>query len=391
MFKTPFRSFKLERIPKTNKGDLRAWDAADELLLQAIFDQFTSDQNSVPAKQPKHLLIINDAFGALALALNDFKPHCWSDSYLSHLATEDNLQLNHLHSSPKSNDSNDKYIPSSTDLLETYDYVLIKIPKTLSLLEDQLCRLKPHIKKDTIVIAASMTKHIHTSTINLFEKIIGSTTTSRAVKKARLIFSQNDKNGNTHSPYPKIIHDESLEFDLSNHANVFSQDHLDIGTRFFLEHLKQCPNAQHIIDLGCGNGVLGGVIQKNQPQAHIHFVDESYMAIVSARVNYQKINSNKEASFYTSNCLAQYTGEEPDLILCNPPFHQAHSVGDEIAWQMFKQSHDKLKSGGELWIVGNRHLAYHTKLKRLFGNCKSIAANKKFVVLSARKPIRKHS
>ena len=42
-----------------------------------------------------------------------------------------------------------------------------------------------------------------------------------------------------------------------------------------------------------------------------------------------------------------------------------------------------LQYGGELRIVGNRHLDYHHKLKKLFGNCTLIASNQKFVVLRA--------
>ncbi|MDX2503013.1 MAG: methyltransferase, partial [Gammaproteobacteria bacterium] len=32
---------------------------------------------------------------------------------------------------------------------------------------------------------------------------------------------------------------------------------------------------------------------------------------------------------------------------------------------------------------GNRHLGYHLKLKKIFGNQKLIAANNKFVILKA--------
>jgi len=35
--------------------------------------------------------------------------------------------------------------------------------------------------------------------------------------------------------------------------------------------------------------------------------------------------------------------------------------------------------------VGNRHLNYHVKMKRVFGNAELVASNKKFVVLRSRK------
>lgn len=385
-FVTPSGSYKLERIPQTQKGDLRAWDAADELLLHTFLE--SHDDKNTAHSNSKPILIINDSFGALSLALHKNEIYNWSDSYLSHLAVNHNKKLNGLSSSIHC-------IASNEELEGNYQYVLIKIPKTLALLEDQLYRLKQHIKKDTVLIAAAMSKHIHTSTLKLFEKIIGTTTTSRAVKKARLIFASNDHIQKQQSPYPKIIKEPSLNLHLSNHANVFAKDHLDIGTRFFIQQLKRCPSSENIIDLGCGNGALGIIMQRYQPQAQLHFIDESYMAIASAKENYLRENpdslknnskngSKNNATFTLSNCLSQFSNTNTiDLILCNPPFHQSHSIGDQIAWQMFKQSHQRLQKNGELWIVGNRHLNYHAKLKRLFGNCKTIASNKKFVVLAA--------
>ena len=371
LFRAPSGSYKLERIPKTTKGGLRAWDAADELLLNAFFEKYPdkSDKDS-------RLLLVNDSFGALSLALNAYSIDNCSDSFLSHLATRQNIKNNQL-------EIDIRYIPSTEKLAQTYHYVLIKIPKTLALLEDQLYRLKANITTETTIIAAAMSKHIHTSTLKIFEQIIGTTTTSRATKKARLIYSQNDKVTKNQSPYPITITDKALKLQLSHHANVFAKNHLDIGTRFFIEQLDQCPQAGQIIDLGCGNGALGIMIQRIQKQAHLVFIDESYMAIASAKYNYQQENKSTKASFLLSNCLDQYSGAKVDLVLCNPPFHQAHSIGDQTAWQMFTQSRDKLIKGGELWVVGNRHLAYHAKLKRLFGNCRTIAANKKFVVLAA--------
>nr|MEE4267204.1 methyltransferase [Candidatus Krumholzibacteria bacterium] len=73
------------------------------------------------------------------------------------------------------------------------------------------------------------------------------------------------------------------------------------------------------------------------------------------------------------------------LVLCNPPFHQDHTVGDATARALFAQAHGVLKSGGELRIVANRHLGYHARLTELFGGCALVAENDKFVILSARR------
>jgi len=377
-------TFTVDRLPKTAKGDLRPWDAADELLLNHLFENQLINEDS-------STLIINDSFGALATALHQYPRHSWNDSYLAHLATLGNLKLNNL------DDSNYQAIPSSDNLNHSYDLVIIKIPKTLGLLEDQLCRLKPHINADTTIIASAMSKHIHTSTLKTFERFIGTTTTSRATKKARLIFANNDNEEVYKSPYPKTITDDVLNLTLINHANVFAKDKLDIGSRFLIEQLKDCPASKHIVDLGCGNGALGIMASRLQPQAHISFIDESYAAVKSAQESYALENKNKEeievnASFHISNCFNQFddtvsnkSESKIDLVLCNPPFHQNHSISDHIAWEMFKQSHEQLENEGEIWVIGNRHLGYHVKLKALFGNCETIASNKRFVVLTAKK------
>ena len=74
-----------------------------------------------------------------------------------------------------------------------------------------------------------------------------------------------------------------------------------------------------------------------------------------------------------------------DIPLCNPPFHQQNVITDHIAWQMFIDSRDLLVRGGHLVVVGNRHLGYHIKLKKLFGGVDILASDKKFVIFSTAK------
>jgi len=117
------------------------------------------------------------------------------------------------------------------------------------------------------------------------------------------------------------------------------------------------------------------------PEATIHFVDESYMAVASAESNFNRAFPERSALFKVTDCLNGITLDSCDLILNNPPFHQQNTIGDFIAWQMFTESKAVLKQGGELWVIGNRHLNYHAKLKRLLGNCSTVASNNKFVIL----------
>ena len=108
------------------------------------------------------------------------------------------------------------------------------------------------------------------------------------------------------------------------------------------------------------------------------------MAVASAKLNVQLNFPDRESDckFIVTNCLDSFD-QKVDIILCNPPFHQQHGVTDHIAAQMFKDSKRVLKDGGELRVIGNRHLDYPLKLKKLFAGIKVIASNQKFSVLSA--------
>jgi 16S rRNA (guanine1207-N2)-methyltransferase len=257
------------------------------------------------------------------------------------------------------------------------------------MLEDQLYRVRSAVNVSTKIIAAGMTKKIHTSTMSLFEKIIGPTKSSLARKKSRLIFSEFDEGLDVdENPYPdayKIGYQlDDVELEVINHAGVFSRDRLDIGARLFLEHMPVDKRYETIVDLGCGNGVLGLMAAIKNPSAKLIFTDESYMAVESSISNFvNTFGESREAEFLQTDCLYGVAENSVSLVLCNPPFHQDNAINDDVAWQMFTESKAVLEAKGELWVIGNRHLAYHAKLKHLFGDCEVIASNKKFTLLKA--------
>lgn len=377
---TSFGSFELHRFPVRKKETFRAWDAADEYVLQYL------EENEL-LHEGMSLLIVNDSFGALSVPLSHFTPVVMTDSYLSMQAISSNLKSNDL-----DYDSvtiiNSLHAPDSV-LQKTADVVLIKIPKSLAMLEDQLHRIRSAVDGSTKIIAAGMTRKIHMSTLSLFEKIIGPTKTSLAHKKSRLILSEfNAGLAVAENPYPdkfKIGYQlDDVELEINNHAGVFSRDRLDIGARLFIENLPVDERYETIVDLGCGNGVLGLMAAIKNPSAKMIFVDESYMAIESSISNFVNIfGETREAEFLQTDCLHGVAENSASLILCNPPFHQDNAINDDVAWQMFTEAKAVLEEKGELWVIGNRHLGYHAKLKHLFGACDVIASNKKFTLLKA--------
>ncbi len=373
ILESPYARLDLVRQPEQPNEPLQAFDAADEYLLAQLHEQGLAATTRV--------LILNDSFGALACALAQHVQVTSSgDSHLAHLALEKNLQRNALA------DDAVTFVPASEVAQGPFDRVLIRVAKTLALLEEQLIRLHGQLAPGAQVIAAAMIKHLPRAAGDLLEKYIGPVQASLAVKKARLLTATPEDKPVPHSPYPTRYRLDQPALELLNHANLFCREDLDIGTRAFLPHLPKALGNLRAADLGCGNGVLGIVYALGNPQAQMTLVDESYMAVQSARENWQAIHGDRPADIRAGDGLAEQPMDSLDLVLCNPPFHQQQVVGDFLAWRMFTQAKTALCKGGELWIVGNRHLGYHLKLKRLFGKVEQVAATPKFVILRAIKP-----
>ncbi|MGW0119287.1 methyltransferase [Streptomyces sp. NPDC003327] len=390
---TSWGAFTLTRHPEDPRDPLRAWDAADEYLLGHLAETGTDLSGTVA--------VLGDRWGALATALHaagagGAEPAGSagsagglvqiSDSYLGREATAANL-------------ARAGAAPDAVRLLTTQDppperidVLLVRVPKSLALLEDQLHRLAPAVHEGTVVVGTGMVKEIHTSTLRLFERILGPTRTSLAVKKARLIHTTPDPAaapGPNPWPYRYDLPSDTPAPDLAgrtvtNHAGVFCADRLDIGTRLLLGHLPRGLGAARVADLGCGNGVVGLAVALAEPEAQLVFTDESYQAVASAEENFRvHAGTGRPAEFLVGDGLADLAPGSLDLVLNNPPFHSHQATTDRTARRMFTDARRALRPGGELRVVGNRHLGYHVALRRIFGNSDVVASDPKFVVLRA--------
>jgi 16S rRNA (guanine1207-N2)-methyltransferase len=369
---TPFAQLDLIRQPEQQNEPLQAFDAADEYLLNHLAAQHPTADTRV--------LVLNDSFGALAASLlGKVKVSTSGDSFLGFQGLEKNLLRN-----GQAFDAV-RGIPASEPLVGPFDRVLIRVPKTLALLEEQLIRLQGQLAPGAEVVAAAMVKHLPRAAGDLLERYIGPVQASLAVKKARLLIATPEAKAPAASPYPSRYRLDEPPIELLNHANVFCREGLDVGTRAFLPHLPKNLGNARVADLGCGNGVLAIASALQNPDAHYTLVDESFMAVQSAGENWRAALGDREVIVRAGDGLAGQEAQSLDVVLCNPPFHQQQVVGDFLAWRMFQQAREALVVGGALYIVGNRHLGYHSKLARLFRGVEQVAATPKFVILKARK------
>jgi 23S rRNA (guanine1835-N2)-methyltransferase len=372
---TPWGELELARFPEDPRERLRAWDASDDYLLSHLAEE------KVPLSG--RVVVLGDRWGALVTALAEHRPTQITDSFLSQEATRANLARAGVETGAV------RLLTSQDVPPERVDVLLVRVPRSLALLEDQLLRLAPAVHAGTVVVGTGMVKEIHTSTLQLFERILGPTRTSLARKKARLIFCTPDpalERPANPWPYSYALPDGVGPVSgrtVVNHAGVFCADRLDIGTRFFLRHLPEGRGARRVVDLGCGNGVVGTAVAVADPAAEVLFVDESFQAVASAEATYRANGVPGHAEFRVGDGLAGVPDASVDLVLNNPPFHSHQATTDTTAWRMFTGARRVLRPGGELWVIGNRHLGYHVKLRKVFGNSRLVASDPKFVVLKA--------
>jgi 16S rRNA G1207 methylase RsmC len=370
IFNCHYGDYKLDRYPKSQDVNLQAWDAGDSYLLKHL------EQSSQPLGR---VLIINDAFGALATALHQYDITLWSDSKIAEISYQQNYQLNAL-------ETDYQFVPSTEKPEGLFDTVVIKIPGTNSYLDDIVLQLTQLLAPDSQVIAAGMVKYWTNKWPQIFADRLGSSDCSLTWKKSRLILANAQDIPAQQKPLKVSRYQAApLAMTITKQSNVYGQDNLDLGARVLIAALPSFVGAQNLVDLGCGSGELGLAVLKDNHDIHVEFVDESYQAVASAQYNVANNlpQSLAQASFTCSDGLIDKAKGHYDVVLCNPPFHQQQTIGDQIAWNMMHQARNSLKSGGALYLVGNRHLQYNIKLQRLFANCEQVGGNQKFVVLKA--------
>lgn len=375
----PGGSLTLSR-PGTDDPGLRAWSAADELLLQESF----SHLEAAPDLQ---VLVVDDQCGALTLGLSQFSPD----------VVADNAQLRGALALNASQNPDSKLPAEVYSWLQppagTYDLIILRIPREADYLAWLLRWANAALKPDGTLLAAGMIKHLPDRSVDVFASSVEVKHVSRAFKKARVITC-----GRGQAPlenWPGTWKGYQLEAGGLQGKDsprvvampaVFAREKLDIGTRLLLPHiapaLKPCGPGARILDLACGNGVLGLRALAAQPALEITFSDVSSQAVLSACHNAEAAFPEARAVFVHADGVTSDKGPF-DRILLNPPFHEGGVVGDHIALRLFEQASRNLSETGRLLMVGNRHLGYHRSLRRFFPQVRQLDANPKFVVFEA--------
>ncbi|WAJ38513.1 class I SAM-dependent methyltransferase [Pseudomonas sp. GOM7] len=162
---------------------------------------------------------------------------------------------------------------------------------------------------------------------------------------------------------------------------VFAHGRLDRGSALLLEHLQDIPSG-HLLDFGCGAGVLGAVLKRRYPGSQVTLLDVDAFAIASSRLTLAR--NGLEAEVIAGSGI-ESAPVELSAIISNPPFHQGVHTDYQASENLLTQAKRHLREGGELRLVANSFLKYPPLIERHLGPCRTLAEAEGFRIYSARR------
>ncbi|WP_085693870.1 MULTISPECIES: class I SAM-dependent methyltransferase [unclassified Pseudomonas] len=162
---------------------------------------------------------------------------------------------------------------------------------------------------------------------------------------------------------------------------VFSHGRLDRGSALLLEHLDKLPGG-HLLDFGCGAGVLGAAVKRRYPDTQVTLLDVDAFAAASSRLTLAA--NGLEGDVLTGDGIdAAPLGL--NAILTNPPFHTGVHTDYQATENLLRKAAQHLKNGGELRLVANSFLKYQPLIEEHLGACSVRAEGQGFRIYSAKR------
>lgn len=120
------------------------------------------------------------------------------------------------------------------------------------------------------------------------------------------------------------------KFDILQHKNVFR-----VGTDgVLLGALCKVENAQRILEVGTGTGLISLMLAQRNPNAKITALDLNEDAVKLAQENFKNALFSERLNVFHQDFKTFESQKEYDFVVCNPPFFEENnSVKDILARQ----------------------------------------------------------
>ncbi|GAA2033277.1 methyltransferase [Agromyces tropicus] len=373
----------LRRRPDLEAPGLAAADAADRLILDEAADPLAALRD-----EPGSVVVIDDAYGALALGAVDagargVRVH--QDPITGERALAENAARLGVPERDRPRSS-----PLSPELVTGARLVLLRLPRSLDRLDEVAGLVARHADPDVRVVAGGRIKHMSLAMNEVLGAWFERVDVTHARQKSRALVASRPRAERAPAApsWPRARRDDGLGLVVVAHGGVFAGTAVDIGTRFLLGVLGGAvPDAPTAVDLACGSGVVATWLARERPGLVVHASDRSAAAAASAPLTADANGVTDRVRVARADGLEHLADASERLVVLNPPFHSDAAVHTGIASHLFAESARVLADGGELWCVWNSHLRYRPLLERIVGPTRQVARNPKFTVTAS---VRRH-
>lgn len=152
---------------------------------------------------------------------------------------------------------------------------------------------------------------------------------------------------NVDLPSKMVKHDAFVlgkKFVFYTDNGVFSKDGLDFGSRLLLETIPLEEVGGKVLDMGCGYGVFGIILNKIT-SCSVDMVDVNLRAIHLTEINIKENHSENVRVFESSTY--QNIDSKYSCIVTNPPIR----AGKKIVYDIVMNAKDYLEKDGKLFLV----------------------------------------
>lgn len=172
--------------------------------------------------------------------------------------------------------------------------------------------------------------------------------------------------------------------DFYSKPGVFGWEKVDRGSQLLVSALadvcKYIKSVDSVIDIGCGWGYLMMSTQ-SMNIARCVATDNNVAAIEAAQKNFAARGMDVECRL--DDC-AEHVRERFDLILCNPPFHQGFSIGENITIKFLKAAARMSRRSTRAVFVVNQFIPMEKLAADYFSQIRVMAAQNGFTVYELR-------
>lgn len=170
-------------------------------------------------------------------------------------------------------------------------------------------------------------------------------------------------------------------------AGMFSSGGIDKGSSLLVRHLPDDLRGD-VADFGAGWGfIAANIAGEAEALFSLDLYESNFNALECAKHNLDGNPHEAVTNFYWSDLAREKPAKHYDVIVMNPPFHDAFGkTTPELGMQFIAAARTALKPNGQLYLVANVGLPYEKPLDMAFEVVEQIIAFGGFKVMRAAKP-----